>query len=627
MSGIAGVYEPGRSSLASQVDRMIRRAALKDEKVELLSCASFSAGVAQQWPMTQLGSVPGVRVAVDADLSNCSELHSLVSASVDNAENLNVAELIAWAYKQNGLQFLEKLDGSFALSLWDESLNRLLLAVDPMGLKGLYWKKRAASLLFATRVQSILSEDQDVAVDPNAVIQFLLFSVVPAPLSIYKTVEKLSAGTMLLYQNGSVEQKRYWKPDYNEDNSRSEKAWADDVRHSIQRAVERSLKDCSSDSTGAYLSGGTDSSTVVAFMGQQHQRVKTFSIVFADPIYSEASFSQTAAQCFSTDHHESSLSATGAFDSVHKILDYYGEPFANSSAIGSYHCAKMAREAGVDTLLAGDGGDELFAGNQRYASDKKFSVYGELPGWIRNGVIKSVAGLLPSNASHLGLPRRYLRRASIPLPRRIYSYGFFADHNPLDIFEPDFLSLVTMSNWFQIANDHFNAVRATSDLNRLLYMDLNLTLADNDIRKVSGTAELAGVRVRYPFLDRSLVEMSAAIPSRLKLKGFTKRYIFKKAMKDILPKKILYKKKHGFGVPVSRWLLHDSQFNTLLNDVIRDSATLQRGYFRRSFLNGLQDWHSKKELGYFGEVLWYLLVLELWHRRNVSPEPEPARVR
>jgi asparagine synthase (glutamine-hydrolysing) len=178
-----------------------------------------------------------------------------------------------------------------------------------------------------------------------------------------------------------------------------------------------------------------------------------------------------------------------------------------------------------------------------------------------------------------------------------------------------------------IIDSHFHRVRASSELNRLMYMDLKLILADNDIRKVSGTAEIAGVNVRYPLLDDSLVELSSRIPSGLKLKGSEKRYIFKKAMQDILPKIVLHKKKHGFGVPLALWLLQDPDLRLLMDDVLRDAKTRQRGYFRPEFLDQLTNLHRNDHAAYYGEVVWYLVALELWHRRHVDRSREPVGAR
>jgi asparagine synthase (glutamine-hydrolysing) len=418
----------------------------------------------------------------------------------------------------------------------------------------------------------------------------------------------------LVYEREHTRKTRYWDLNYEESGSPTISEWSEEVRECIRQAVHSHLVDCPSARTGAYLSGGTDSSSVVAFAGELHSSFNTFSIYFENPRYDEAGFSRLAAQHFRTRHHEKCLQANDAALAIPRIVEYYDEPFANSSAIGAYYCARLARENGVEVLLAGDGGDELFAGNERYATDKKFALYYSLPGLLRDAVIKPAAGLLPKGGP-LSYPARYIRRTEIPNPRRMLSYNFFLTPEGKEAFEPAFLEQARPEMACDIAQGHFDsAPHASSELNRLLYLDVKMTLGDNDIRKVAGTAELAGVQVRFPLLDRNLVELSARIPAKLKLRGFQKRYIFKQAMKSTLPDRILYKKKHGFGVPVGYWMLHDQGMKSLAA-VLDEPQTRQRGYFRPEFLSRIKELNHVHP-AYYGEVLWVVLVLELWHRRH-----------
>jgi len=391
----------------------------------------------------------------------------------------------------------------------------------------------------------------------------------------------------------------------------------------MRSAVHRHLDGCGQETTGCYLSGGTDSSSVVAFTSERHKPARSFSIAFEESTFSEIDFAKTTAAAFHTDHSERFLAPQDASAAIDKIIAYYDEPFANSSAIGSYYCALLARDKGVRTLLAGDGGDELFGGNERYATDKVFALYQLLPAWLRRRVIEPLVSLLPQDGGKLSLPRKYVRRANIPNPRRILSYGFFLSMRPEEIFEDGFLQQVGTQDWLIVPDEHFRRARAKSEFNRILYLDVKMTLADNDLRKVSGTAELAGVKVRYPLLDDRLAELSGRIPAVLKLKGFEKRYIFKQAMKDILPKKILYKKKHGFGVPLAEWLLQEPRMRELVSDLMHDPSTRQRGYFRAGFVERLMNLH-RLQPNFYGEIVWYLVALELWHRKHLGQSREPV---
>jgi len=628
MSGICGICEPGRQFSAETLLPMLDALALADES-ERDSCAGTSVafGAAQRWSFQRADRVAEIAVAADADLIALDVTAQALSMPLAEVKSLPVTELIRRLYTQYGAGFVKHIRGSFSCAVWDESAQTLLLAIDRLGIKSLYWCREGNRILLASRAGAVRVVRKD-APEPNpaAVLQFLLFAAVPAPLTSDRGMQKLQPGTLLRFAAGNITETSYWDLEFPEDNGNTTSDWARELREGMRGAVHRHVENCESSTTGCYLSGGTDSSSVVAFASEKHNPAQSFSIAFNEAAFSEIAFARTTAAKFRTRHHEKFLSAQDACDAMDKILAYYDEPFANSSAIGSYYCAVLAKETGVGTLLAGDGGDELFGGNERYATDKRFALYHTLPRWLRRGVIEPVVGLLPANdESKLSLPRRYVRRANIPNPRRILSYGFFLSSPPEEIFEEGFLREVGRGDWLAIPEGHFARAKATSELNKILYLDVKMTLADNDLRKVSGTAELAGVNVRYPLLDDRLAELSGRIPAALKLKGFEKRYIFKQAMQDILPAKVLYKQKHGFGVPLAQWLLQNPRMNALMNDMLHDRRTLQRGYFRREFLEKLMQLHHQQP-NFYGEIVWYLLALELWHRQHLERKREAVPV-
>jgi asparagine synthase (glutamine-hydrolysing) len=620
MSGICGICEPGRTLSPAGIKAMLAAFVLPEESAQqTLGADSVSLAVARRWDFQQVANIPDIRIAADAELLNRPELTKLLKGEGYDSASLTPTELLAHLYRERGVPFVELLDGAFSFALWDEVNRRLVLAIDRLGVNSLYWRKEGDRLLFASRVGAIRNtQEAPASVNPAALVQYMLFSAVPAPMAIYQGIEKLRPGTCLVYEARQVRQTRYWDLQYPESDNRSVTHWAREVREGMRSAVHRHLTDLAPEQTGAYLSGGTDSSSVVAFMNEHHSPVNTYSIFFAEAVYSEIGFARTAAKHFRAKHHELSLTSRDTYDAIPKIMEYYDEPFANSSAIGAYHCARMARESGVTTLLAGDGGDELFAGNERYATDKRFSLYHHVPAFLRKGLIEPIVSLLPQNEGRLSLPRRYVKRANIPLPRRIYSYHLLLSTPAEEMFEPGLLESAPPETWLNVAEEHFRSAVADDDLNRLLYLDVKITLADNDLRKVLGTAEMAGVRARFPLLDYKLAELSGRVPASLKMRGFEKRFIFKEAMKDILPHNVLYKKKHGFGVPVALWFLQDPRLESLVSDVLTDSRTRQRGYFRPAFLDHLLKLHRGKDAQFYGEIIWYLVALELWHRQHLE---------
>jgi asparagine synthase (glutamine-hydrolysing) len=620
MSGICGICAPyappGRLVLSSMMSALSFPG---DGESRAITGTSASLGVTARWPGQQVGEIPGVRLAVDGDLLHSERWNVYLEQEGLPVQSLSLAQRLAWLYRLRGSEFLKDLEGSFSLALWDEASQELLLAIDRMGIGRLCWAHEHGCFLFATRPSAIRMAQQDPAgVNQSGLMQYLLFSVVPAPLTAFDGIFKLSPGQVLRFAKGVLSQKFYWDVSYTEDDSLSEDSWARAVREGLRSAVHRQLEGCAPESTGAYLSGGTDSSSIVAFMSERLSPAHTFSVHFSDERYSEIGYARITAERFHATHHEMCLSPGDAVAALKDILAYYDEPFANSSAFGAHACARMAREAGVNTLLAGDGGDEIFAGNERYASDKYFSMYHSVPAWLRHNIVEPLASILPDGDSRLGLPRRYLRRANIPNPQRIFSYGLYFNIPPEEAFEPTFLHQVPPDHWMDIADGHYHSLENVSDVNRMMYLDLKLILADNDLRKVSGTAELNGVRVRYPMLDPELVQLAGRIPSRLKLRGFKKRYIFKKAMQGVLPVQVLNKKKHGFGVPLSHWFLQEPQLESLMQDVLHDSRTLNRGYFRPEFLERLALLHRGEHTAYYGEAIWYIVALELWHRQHLE---------
>jgi len=620
VSGICGICEAGAELSRAALDAMLAVLALPGEGGRKgYAGTSVALGAAQRWESQEIAAIAGVQLASDTDLTNWNALRAHLESKGIRASQMTRGETLAWLYTMEGPDFLRRLEGGFSVALWDENSHRLLLATDPLGIKTLYFRRDGERVLFASRTGAVQAASISAAdVNPSAVVQFLIFSVVTGPLSIYRGSEKLQPGFFLTFEKGVLRQHSFWDLEYLESRNRDEKDWAVQLREQMRGAVHRHLAECNQEHTGAYLSGGTDSSSVVAFMSEKFPHAHSCSISFPVTGYNEIEYARATARHFQSRHHELCLSPQDAIDAIPRLIEFYDEPFANSSALASYHCALLAKRNGLDTLLAGDGGDELFAGNERYAMDKRFAIYQSFPKWFRQGILEPLANLLPANGGPLSLPRRYIRRANIPNPRRMFSYNIFLSTDPGRIFEQGFLDQAPPDGWMGIADAHFNEAHANSELNRMMHLDLKIILADNDLRKVSGTAELAGVRVRYPLLDRQLAEFSGTIPTSLKLKGSEKRYIFKRAMKGILPDMVLAKKKHGFGVPIGNWFLQDAGLRTLAQDVLNDPRTRQRGYFRTEFYDQVVDLHRRDHAAFYGEVIWYLVALELWHRQHLD---------
>jgi len=352
--------------------------------------------------------------------------------------------------------------------------------------------------------------------------------------------------------------------------------------------------------------------------------VKTFSIGFDEERFNELEYAAITARKFNADHHTYLVSAADCFEALPRMVRFFDEPFANSSAIPVYFCARLAAENGVHTLLGGDGGDELFGGNERYQTDKIFATYQQVPRFLRKGLIEPALALVPTERGPAGKAKRYVRKSNIPPVERYFAYNFLSFHSPAEVFDGDFLQRLNGYLPLDTPTRYYNEGPARDHLDRLLYIDVKITLGDSDLPKVTQMAEMAGIQVRFPFLNRPVAEFSGRIPPELKVKGFEKRYLFKRAFRNLLPEEVLRKKKHGFGIPVSTWLKSDRRLREFSRDILFSSRAIGRGYFRRSFLEELIRLHEADDTAYYGDNLWSFLVLELWHRQFVDQPVESA---
>jgi asparagine synthase (glutamine-hydrolysing) len=420
-----------------------------------------------------------------------------------------------------------------------------------------------------------------------------------------------------VWDDGRTTLHRYWDVTYSE-RSLGRMAAARAVYGQTAEAVRQTLTGLDTKQTGAFLSGGTDSSVVVGLMSRlTDERVQAFSIGFQEAQYNELEYAELAARHFDAAHYTRIVTADEALQFLPDIVSAYDEPFGNNSALPAYLCARHAREAGVRMLLAGDGGDEIFGGNERYRRESILARYHLIPRALRLGLIEPVVRRFPAEAPGLpGKARRYVERASLPNPDRFYSSEFFVSQNRQWLLHPDFQALTTPDWPLRVARGHYEAARSTGELNRLLHVDLKITLADNDLFKVARTAEAAGLGVRFPLLDHPLVEFMATLPAWHKVRGGEKRYIFKQAFRQLLPREILAKVKHGFGLPTSDWLKRHPGFRELGRDTLLSRRSLERGYFAPGAVEELFRLHEADHTPFYGDRLWTLLMLELWHERH-----------
>jgi len=555
-------------------------------------------------------SAEGALVA-DLDLTNLDEFPDISCGA-------SLAYSLQQRHAQYGTDFLTKLRGAFGIALWVPSRRRLVLAADRLGFRRMYYAVTNDGVAFGSRVKSPLAlPGSSQALDPDAIYAYLNFGTVPAPQSIYRAVSRLAPGHALIWEDGRTTLHQYWDITYSE-RPVGKLAAARAIYGQTAEAVRQTLTGLNAKETGAFLSGGTDSSAVVGLMSRlTGERVQAFSIGFQEERYNELEYAELAARHFDAAHYARIVTADEALQCLPDIVSAYDEPFGNNSALPAYLCARYAREAGVRVLLAGDGGDEIFGGNERYRREGILARYHLIPAPLRHGLVEPMVRRFGAEAPGLtGKARRYVERASMPNPDRFYSSEFFVNQNRQWLLHHDFQASTTPDWPLRVARGHFDAATGAAELNRLLYVDLKITLGDNDLFKVVRTAEAAGLGVRFPLLDHSLVEFMATLPAWHKVRGTEKRYSFKQAFRDLLPKEILAKVKHGFGLPTSDWLKRHPGFRELGRDTLLSRRFLERGYFAPGAVEKLFRLHEADHTPFYGDRLWTLLMLELWHERH-----------
>jgi asparagine synthase (glutamine-hydrolysing) len=536
------------------------------------------------------------------------------------------AELLASLYEQKGDSFTRDLHGWFGVILYDHESGELKAWTDHFGVRRFVYSVESPTPAVASDIRLLTPPPgRGWDIDTQAVVEYLQYSCIPAPRTIYRGIRRLEPGNTLNLRSGSAT--AYWDMSYPEDVNphHTDDVWARETEAAVHDAVRRHLQfSPGSHRSGCFLSGGTDSSSVTGLAGQiTGEPPRSFSIGFSDPRYNEIEYARIAARAFKADHHEYFVTPNDILDLIPRAVQVYDEPFGNSSIIPSYYCAKLAAAAGVTHLLAGDGGDELFGGNERYVSDLVFQRYRRVPLLMRKGLIEPCLDLL-APIPVLRKASSYVRRANLPAPDRYISYNLPMIIPAGELFSADFLAKVGELDLLEPARRHFRRAPASSELNRWLYLDLKITITDNDLRKVTPMTELTGLTVRYPLLDPGLAEFSGRLPTNFKVRNNQLRFGFKKAMSNLLPADIIKKTKHGFGLPYSAWLGEHSLLKEFTFDTLGSERARQRGYFREDLLEWLWSGYQGIHRGFFGDALWVFLLLELWHGRGIAgPNPNP----
>lgn len=516
---------------------------------------------------------------------------------------------------------LARVSGDFAIGLHDAARGRTVLAVDRFATSTLCFRIDGGQLRFAERADELA--DAATALDPQAIFDYLYFHVIPSPRTIYQGVQRLPAGHCAVFENGRLDIRPYWVPNFAEPVTADFGALRAQFLELLQAATARELDDTKA---ACFLSGGTDSSTVAGMIGRvRGTPADCYSIGFEAEGYDEMAYARIAARHFGCRHHEYYVTPDDLVRSIGDMAAQHDQPFGNSSVLPAYYCAKVAREDGVSRMLAGDGGDELFGGNSRYAKQRIFSWYDQVPGALRRGLMEPLLGT--ALAGRLPLVRKgssYVEQARVPMPDRLQMYNLLRRLGLPNVLDDGFLSRIDAEApltaqravWAQAGTDRL--------INRMLAFDWRYTLAESDLPKVRSATALAGVAVGYPMLDRALVDFSLRLPAEYKLKGLKLRWFFKEALRGFLPDEIITKKKQGFGLPFGVWANRHAGLKKLATDSLHGLAG--RGIVRPAFIRSLVSELLPSHPGYYGEMVWILMMLEQWlQKHQPSYRLEPGR--
>jgi asparagine synthase (glutamine-hydrolysing) len=533
------------------------------------------------------------------------------------------ALLAARARLGDGLE--KHLSGHFALALVDAGQRSVWLATDRMGTHPLAWAQGAdGSFVFASRLDRLLASGVVAPdLDRQSLYDYAFFHMVPSPQTIWRGVSKLEPATFLRYDGRRAVARRWWQPDYAAARTLAKADLARELHPTLKTAVERCAPD---ERTGAFLSGGLDSSTVSGVLASLRPAA-TFSIGFGEPGYDEMHYARIASGHFDTRAHEHYVQPDEVADTLVRVAHAYDEPFGNSSAVPTLLCARLARSAGMTRLLAGDGGDEIFGGNERYAKQKVFERYHAVPALLRRALLepllRSPLGALP------GLPRKarsYVDQARVPMPLRLHTYNFLLYHGHGSVFVPEFLAEIDAERPQRQLAECWAAAPTRELVDQMLYLDWKFTLADNDLRKVTRTCELEGIDVCYPMLDDGLVDLSLAVTAEEKVRGTELRHFYKRAMRGFLPDEVIDKTKHGFGLPFGEWLRKSSRLQELVRESLGSLG--RRGFVRADFIAELLRAHREEHAGFYGTFVWVLVLLEQWlqaqRERAARPWPDAS---
>ncbi len=558
-------------------------------------------------------------IVFNGEIYNFQEKKDLLKRHDYKFKSNTDTEVIMALYDKFGIDFLTHLRGMFAFALYDHQKNKLICARDRLGKKPFKYYQDDNVFMFASELKSILTQPEyKKEIDYEAIHHYLTLQYVPTPLTGFKNIKKLEAAHYIIVdcESGKIDKQKYWTLDYNNKLNLSETEWEKKIINKLDESVK--LRMISDVSIGAFLSGGIDSSAIVALMSKNSsQPIKTFSIGFNEAEHDETAYAQMIADKYKTDHHKF-IVKPNALEMLPMLVRQYEEPYADSSALPTFYLAKKTREY-VTVALTGDGGDENFAGYGRY-SIQKFGLWYDKIGPLHNLLAKPTAKLINSifKTTLTNHAQTFAETLSSPYNKRYLSYiQYFSQEAKNNLYSDEMRDKVSDLITSNILIKAFAEAQANNKVEQTIYTDITTYLPDDLLVKVDIATMANGLESRSPFLDHKFMEMTAQIPANLKLKGLNnKKYILKKALeKDLVPREILYRKKMGFGVPIEHWFRNEMK--DYVYEILLSNQTMSRNIFKKESVKKLLDTHVNTKINHSYRI-WALLTLELWFREFFS---------
>ncbi|MGB2869442.1 MAG: asparagine synthase (glutamine-hydrolyzing) [Bacteroidota bacterium] len=560
-------------------------------------------------------------IVYNGELYNFLDLRPELEAKGYKFRTHSDTEVVLRAYEEWGTECLKRFNGMFAFAVWDGRNRLLFVARDRIGEKPLYYYQGSDRFVFASEIKAIVADPTiPRRVSRKGLVNYLAFGHATAPDTMYQDIFKLLPGHYLISREGGIKTTQYWdvgdEPQLPTGTRLSEEEYSERILDLLDDSVQRRM--IADVPLGAFLSGGVDSSAIVALMKRHASgRVKTFSLGFSiGGAYNELADAKRVAEYFGTEHHELQVDHLDMVGTLQKLVYTYDEPFGDAANLPVYLLSEFARQH-VKVVLAGEGGDELFGGYRRYAVDRAATLYQKLPGILTDRFFPAVVGAAP----RLRRTKRILKSLPISDPARRYASWLevFSAEMRDELLNPDILHSVAEYDptwpYTQYYQGPAEGKGTLDHLNRIMYVDVKTWLADTFMEKVDKATMAVSLEGRLPFLDHRLVELAFQIPGEYKIRGLSGKRILKRAVERLVPPEVLRKPKHGFAVPTDPWFR--GELKHFLFDTLMDAQTRKRGYFNQSYVEKLYKLHSDgKEV--YDTALWLLLNFELWNRRFID---------